>query len=123
MTKRIDPAQLPDAQDLDLWSELVEPNDTRSAACAKMGMSSDTVTRVRNGSRNLTLTERLAMAAIRAGLRPWSPMDDQKVADMATLTDVLGRLSSAPSNSQTPDPASAEDAAARRSSPRRRGSK
>lgn len=40
------------------------------------------------GKRELTLTERLAMSAVRAGLQPWDPAyDDELIAALPALPD------------------------------------
>jgi hypothetical protein len=45
------------------------------------------------GERQLTETERLAMAAVRAGLPAWTPETDQEIADVKALREIVERLS------------------------------
>lgn len=45
------------------------------------------------GTRKLTDTERLAMAAVRAGLPAWTPETDQEIADVRALREIIERLS------------------------------
>lgn len=49
--------------------------------------------RLYRGERHLTDTERLAMAAVRAGLPAWTPETDQEIADVRALREIIERLS------------------------------
>lgn len=52
----------------------------QGAAGRAIGLMSDpTITAVVHGRRELTLTERLAMSAVRAGLQPWTPDYDAEL--------------------------------------------
>lgn len=80
--------------DFQLWIEKMGYNrkQVREAA-ATIGMTGATIaSQTSSGTRELTLTERLAMSAVRAGLKPWTPDNDQEIADLATLREMIKRF-------------------------------
>lgn len=51
-------------------------------AAALIGLTGKTTTSaICNGKRELTMVERLAMSAVRAGLRPWTPEYDDELQE------------------------------------------
>ncbi|EUB97261.1 hypothetical protein PMI07_000837 [Rhizobium sp. CF080] len=51
-----------------------------SQAAELMGITgSNTVSLISTGKRELTVSERLAMSAVRAGLKPWTPEYDDEL--------------------------------------------
>lgn len=61
-------------------------------AARRIGIdSTDTAGRRHRGEYELTETERLAMAAVRAGLPPWTPETDQEIADIMEFRSMLDR--------------------------------
>ncbi len=44
---------------------------------------------IHTGKRDLTTTERLAMAAVRAGLPAWTPETDEEISGMAALRSLV----------------------------------
>jgi hypothetical protein len=65
-----------------------------SHAARQIGIGSDrTAGDIYRGTRHLTDTERLAMAAVRAGLPAWTPETDQEIADVQALREIIERLS------------------------------
>ena len=71
--------------DFQIWLERMGYNrkQVREAA-GRIGMTGATIaSQTSSGTRELTVTERLAMAAVRAGLPPWTPETDQEIADLA----------------------------------------
>ena len=81
--------------DFQIWLERMGYNRKQvSKAAATIGMTGPTtVSQTSSGTRELTYTERLAMAAVRAGLPAWTPETDQEIADMAELRAIVTRLS------------------------------
>lgn len=64
-----------------------------TAAGTRIGMTGKTTAQATyQGSRQLTDTERLAMAAVRAGLPAWTPETDQEIADVRALREIIERL-------------------------------
>lgn len=52
-----------------------------SVGAALIGINPRTASSTNAGTRDLTVSERLAMSAVRVGLKPWSPeYDDELVA-------------------------------------------
>lgn len=51
----------------------------------------DTSGKTNRGERELTETERLAMAAVRAGLPAWTPETDQEIADAGAMVEIMNR--------------------------------
>lgn len=78
MTKHTTPS------DLAVWVSRMGLRGAKfSQATQMIGMAGPSVaSRVNSGKRSLTVTERLAMSALRAGLQPWTPEydDEQKAA-------------------------------------------
>lgn len=68
--------------DFRIWAELMGfHGQSISKAARLIGIETPTLaSKLNTGGRELTLTERLAMAAIRAGLEPWSPEKDEQIA-------------------------------------------
>ena len=65
-----------------------------SLAGSQIGMSGKTTAQMTyQGTRALSDTERLAMAAVRAGLPAWTPETDQEIADVKSLREIIRRLS------------------------------
>ncbi len=61
-------------------------------AAALIGLTGNTrITELSQGRRELTETERLAMAAVRAGLTPWTPENDHDAADLKDIRKILDR--------------------------------
>src|SRR5262245_14003836 len=58
------------------------------------------------GQRELTDTERLAMAAVRAGLPAWTPETDQEIADMGELRQIIERAAARPARTSRLEPSS-----------------
>jgi hypothetical protein len=56
--------------------------------------NADTSQKTNKGDRELTHTERLAMAAVRAGLPAWTPQTDQEIADVGELRNIMERAAS-----------------------------
>ena len=82
--------------DFQIWLERMGYNrkQVREAA-GRIGMTGATIaSQTSSGTRELTVTERLAMAAVRAGLPPWTPETDQEIADLAELREIVSRFSS-----------------------------
>lgn len=51
-----------------------------SLAAREIGITgSNTVSLISTGKRDLTVSERLAMSAVRAGLKPWTPEYDDEL--------------------------------------------
>lgn len=49
-------------------------------AASRMGMTgANTVSAISTNKRELTVSERLAMSAVRAGLKPWTPEYDDEL--------------------------------------------
>jgi len=65
-----------------------------SAAAERMGLSGRQLMRKRDGEAELTLQDRLAMAALRAGIPPWSPETDQTLADLMDLKTAVDKIAS-----------------------------
>ncbi|WP_299940033.1 hypothetical protein [uncultured Nitratireductor sp.] len=77
--------------DFRVWAELMGFNGQSISKAARLiGIETPTLaSKLNTGGRELTQTERLAMAAVRAGLEPWSPEADERItsAGRATSTD------------------------------------
>ena len=63
-------------------------------AGARLGIERDTTSRINREERQLTETERLAMAAVRAGLPAWTPVTDAEIADVKSMREILERAAS-----------------------------
>lgn len=80
--------------DVALWIERMGFNGKQlSKAGDLLGVSERAWARRRSGELELTLTDRLAMAAVRAGLPPWSPETDKELSDVARLREVIAEIS------------------------------
>lgn len=77
----------PRTSDLREWMERMGYNGHQvSMAGDLIGLKATTLSQTRNGQRDLSLAERLAMTAVRAGLQPWSPeYDDELMAELKGL--------------------------------------
>lgn len=76
-----------------IWLERMGFNGKQvSAAAEKMGLSGRQLMRKRDGEAELSLQDRLAMAALRAGLPPWSPETDQDLADVHALRAAVDKI-------------------------------
>lgn len=64
----------------------------KSKAAALIGVTRpNTISEIVSGKRELTETQRLAMAAIRAGLEPWSPENDADAVSLRDLKEMIDR--------------------------------
>lgn len=81
--------------DFAVWMEKMGYHGKQvSHAGSQIGMSGKTTAQMTyQGTRALSDTERLAMAAVRAGLPAWTPETDQEIADVKTLREIIDRLS------------------------------
>jgi hypothetical protein len=57
-----------------------------------IGLTTDSSVRRNRGEVDSDLTERLAMAAVRAGLPPWSPKTDAEIAAVGHVMAVMRHL-------------------------------
>jgi len=57
----------------------------------KIGLSSSVASSRHSGASEVTLTEQLAMAAVRAGLPPWSPETDAGIAKIGEIREIVDR--------------------------------
>lgn len=72
--------------DAAIWLERMGFNGKQvSMAAERIGMSGRNFMRRRDGESDLTLTERLAMAAVRAGLPPWTPEVDSHLEAFSNI--------------------------------------
>lgn len=80
--------------DFALWIERMGYNGKQvREAAARIGLGATTASQTSTGARELTDTERLAMAAVRAGLPAWTPETDEEIADVADLRAIVQRTS------------------------------
>lgn len=91
--------------DFQIWMRAMGFHGKQVTEAARMiGVEgSRTATSINTGDRPLTETERLAMAAVRAGLPAWTPENDQEIADMASLRAIIERASARPSSARPSD--------------------
>lgn len=96
--------------DVALWLDAMGFNGKQvGQAAEQLGISAGHMSRKKTGEKEPTLTERLAMAALRAQLPPWSPEKDKEIAAMAAISSlVYGLLRGAGLLAPNP-PASAEE--------------
>lgn len=80
--KTLKKLRLKPRSDLREWMERMGFNGHQvTLAGGMIGMEGNVLSLTRSGERDLTLAERLAMTAVRAGLKPWSPeYDDELMA-------------------------------------------
>ena len=83
----------PNPSEVAIWLEQMGFNGKQvSAAAEQIGLSGRQLTRKRDGEAELTLQDRLAMAAARAGLQPWTPETDRDLAMVRALRDRAGTM-------------------------------
>jgi hypothetical protein len=79
--------------DAAIWLERMGFNGKQvSKGAEQIGMSGRNFMRRRDGESDLTYTERLAMAAVRAGLPAWTPETDADLADYARLREIIEEM-------------------------------
>jgi hypothetical protein len=92
------------------WAETMGFNNKElSQAGDLIGVKYPTLAR-RLGDQGLSKTERLAMAAIRAGLSPWTPKADREASVCREVLEILARETAyiaEASLKPTPDPKAA----------------
>ncbi len=79
--------------DFSVWMEKMGFNGKQVGAAGEaIGLDArGTPGRLYRGERPLTDTERLAMAAVRAGLPAWTPETDQEIQDVKALREIVDR--------------------------------
>lgn len=76
--------------DFAAWITAIGMNGKQVTAAGRlMGIGSRTALESFRGNRSLTETERLAMSAVRAGLPPWTPEDDEQFGKLKMLTEAM----------------------------------
>jgi hypothetical protein len=102
------------------WMKVMGYNGKQVSEAAKtIGIDGkNTASMTYNGQRALTLTERLAMTAVRAGLAPWSPETDTDISEVIAIKRAFDRmiderLSTFASASGNPDGSSSQSKAPR----------
>ena len=79
-----------DKELFDTWLARLGYNKRQvTLAGERIGLEPGLVTRIRNGSRPLSATEKLAMSAVRAGLSEWSPDYDDTCSTLALLRETV----------------------------------
>ena len=80
--------------DFATWRTLMGYNGHQVKAAAEaIGITGrDIPTLLHSGKRELNQTERLAMAAVRAGLTPWTPEADQDIRDFAQVRYIIDQI-------------------------------
>ncbi|QPC87102.1 hypothetical protein GA830_10385 [Mesorhizobium sp. NBSH29] len=74
------------------WMEKMGFNRKQvSEAGALIGFRKDLASLVSRGARELSETERLALAAVRAGLPAWTPETDAAIADVGAVQRIIER--------------------------------
>lgn len=73
--------------DVALWLDAMGFNGKQvGQAAEQLGISAGHMSRKKTGEKEPTLTERLAMAALRAGLPPWTPETDAEIATIDAIS-------------------------------------
>ena len=58
-----------------------------------IGMMGDrSISATNSGTREATMTERLAMAAVAAGLEPWAPENHDKLVAIRAVAEAIGQV-------------------------------
>lgn len=72
--------------DFRVWLARMGFNSRQVTAGAELiGINSRTATSTNTGARDLTVSERLAMSAVRAGLKPWTPAYDDELVEQGLV--------------------------------------
>ncbi len=79
-----------ESNDFQKWCAMMGFNGKQVGEAGKsIGISQQSAVRTNTGRRELTETDRLAMAAVRAGLKPWTPETDKESAAMGAVFDLI----------------------------------
>lgn len=85
--------------DFQKWMAAMGYNGKQVAeAGSLLGFSESTSQKTHRGVREMTREDRLVAAAIRAGLDPWSPENDQATADAGELGRIMQRMAVRPAS-------------------------
>lgn len=84
--------------DFALWREAMGFNGKQVAeAGSLLGYSEASASLLHRGKQELTLPDRLAMAALRAGLKPWTPRTDSHAESVAHILRLVREMTEPPS--------------------------